>query len=167
MANGKKRVTVIVAKREGFNGVWGAGTHWIEGQHDGVELDDAQISNLVRRPGIVVLVGGKLAKPDGEAPASGNLVALTADEVAVVEKHRSERAAMAKAEGSAPNGPGYTLEKGDRDEAVRSAGGTAVAGSAQAPLRDADILRGETPGAAASGPDTGHVKPYEEKGKRK
>jgi hypothetical protein len=155
-----KKATVIVPPREGFPGWWAAGKFWAAGTHDGAELTDDDIAALARRPGIVVLVGGKVARPEDTA-VSTTSVQLTADEVAAIERFRADQ--QKKPTGG---GPGYKLEKaGDRtelvDETMRQSGSNPAL--AQAPLQDSQVLHGEPPGVGTFDPTagTGTVKPIE------
>lgn len=150
MANGKKTrtATVIVPPREGFNGVYAAGRHWPAAQHEGVELTDEEIANLARRPGVVVLIGGKVAQVDPNA-TSTTAVQVTPDEQLALEEFRRNRDRMLQAQTA--SGPGYKLEKADRDEAVQQAIAQTSASPAlaQAPLQNREVLHGMTPDAPA------------------
>jgi len=162
MAGEKKhKAQVIVPAREGFNGWWAAGRHWASGQQYDVELTDEEVANLARRPGLVVLIGGKVAKPV-EVSQTTTQVSVTADELAALEKFRSEQS---KKETNPTQL--FTLEKENRQDAIAQAR-TEVnlgTGSAQAPIQDREVLHGQPPpenhAAALQG------KPIDEKGKAK
>lgn len=137
----KHKATVVVSKREGFNGWWAAGRHWPGDQQHEVDLEDHEIANLAGRPGIVVLVGGKVAKAVQDAPSTTG-IQVTPDEMAALERFRAE--AKEKEATVQTAQPGYTLESKGSEDAPKG-GGNPMVQSAAAPLENRDILQGGQP----------------------
>lgn len=158
-----KKVTVIVPPREGgFNGWWAAGKRWEPGQYDNVELEDHEIANLARRPGVLVLMGGKTVKPDESAPSNLQTIQVTGDELQAVEQFRREQAKK-----QTNTSVGYVVgDKEDREDAVSRARAevtTSISG-ADTPLMDRDVLRGQPPPSGPGGSDLPPPKPLDDKG---
>lgn len=161
------KATVVVAQREGGHPGWfSGGKFWASGQHEDVELTEEQANDLARRPGIAVLVGGKVvqAKERTGPPRSSELI--TDEERGELERFRRERA---KAKASAEDEEGgleFSSEKrGAAFNRIASTPGpgTTALGTAAAPLEDADILKGAPPPENAAA----NVKPLEPAPKRK
>jgi hypothetical protein len=165
----KHKATVIVAPREGFGGWWSAGRQWTSGQHENVELDENAINTLASRPGVIVLVGGKQVEaPEKATGTQLQNASLTDDEMQALEKYRAERAKLQRQAEHAQEGPGlkFTGDKksGAVDRAIAGAGTAGATGglTADTPLQNADILRGEPPpenmATTAKPLDPGHGK---------
>lgn len=149
------KATVVVAPREGGHaGWWQGGKFWAANQqYEDVELSEEEVQGLARRPGVVVLVGGKAVKPTERTGPATTPTELTADEIAAVEAYRRQRAQMATAqqEASSPEGGLEFEKKKDAMERAMAPGatpGATTAGTGVAaaqPLMDADILAGKPP----------------------
>lgn len=156
MAGKTYKATVVVAPREGgHGGWWQGGKFWSANQqYEDVELSEEEVQGLARRPGVVVLIGGKAVKPTERTGPATTPVPLTADEQEALARYRADRERMVTAAQSASSteSAGLEFEKKkdalDRALAPGAPGGaaTGVAGvSAATPLQDADILAGKPP----------------------
>lgn len=153
------KIRVVVPQREGYPGVFAVGRLWTpEGNDTEVEVDDAQLQALAARPGIVVLQDGKPVKA-AQAPASRiGQVALSADEIAMVEEYRAHRARdpnIARKYGVGGQHQGALMQptgESTEDATNRALAESAAGGqSAQAPLDHRDILMGQQTGGTATG----------------
>lgn len=165
MAEPKKHKAQVMVNREAHGGWFHGGRYYGNGTTD-AELTDDEALALARRPGVIVLIGGKqVAKTPEAGGGAGIPVTVSEDEYAELQRLRADKSRQ-----SAHTTPQtQTLQFEGRMSAgtaaqellSRPAGGAAT--GADVPLQDSAILHGEPP---PENP-TANVKPLENTGKKK